>query len=265
MKIGIIGVGIVGNALKCGFEQLGHDLYIHDIKLSTSINNVLCTDIAFVCVPSPSLDDGKCDTSIIESVIKDLHMLNYTGIVAIKTTVVPGFTEQMSALYTTLTVCFVPEFLRERCAIDDFVNQHMLLAVGTTDINVYDTIVKAHGHYPKQTIQLTPTEAELLKYFNNVYAALRISFANIIYELSLKLNCDYTIIKNAYIMTGKAKDMYLDVNPELRGYSGTCLPKDTKALSVLLKQFDLHYGLIDSIHDDNEQFNKTVFPGMRHE
>lgn len=265
MKIGIIGVGIVGNALKYGFEQLGHEVRVHDIKLSTAIANVLDTEIAFICVPSPSTANGECDTTIIESVIDELNSYNYAGIVAIKTTVVPGFTESIIKHYNNLIVCFVPEFLRERCAIDDFINQHSLLAVGTHDSNVYNRIVQAHGYFPKQTAQLTPTEAELLKYFNNVYAALRISFANIMYEVSNKLNCDYTTIKNSYIMTGKAKDLYLDVNPQLRGYSGTCLPKDTKALSVLIKQLDLDYELIESIHNDNEKFDKTVFPGMRHE
>lgn len=265
MKIGIVGVGIVGSAIKHGFEQLGHAVSVHDIKLSTSINNVLDTDLTFICVPSPSSANGECNTAIIETVIEELSLLKYAGIVAIKTTVVPEFTERMSKKYCTLTLCFVPEFLRERCAIDDFINQHTLLAVGTHDINVYNKIVVAHGHYPKHTVQLTPTEAELLKYFNNVYAALRISFANIMYELSTKLACDYTTIKDAYIMTGKAKDLYLDVNPQLRGYSGTCLPKDTKALSILLRQLELHYELIESIHNDNEKFDKTVFPGMRNE
>lgn len=265
MKIGIIGVGVVGNALKYGFEQLGHTVSVHDIRLSTSINDVIDTEIAFICVPSPSTANGECDTTIIETVIQELNNCKYKGIVAIKTTVVPGFTEHMIKHYKKLTVCFVPEFLRERCAVDDFVNQHMLLAVGTDNTDVYNKIVEAHGQLPKQTTRLSPTEAELLKYFNNVYAALRISFANIMYELSSKLNCNYTTIKNAYIMTGKANDMYLDVNPQLRGYSGPCLPKDIKALSVLIKQLDLNYELIESIHNDNEKFDKTIFPGMRHD
>lgn len=265
MKLGIIGLGVVGNAVKCGLSALGHEIYTHDIKLNTSINIVENTKIVFVCVPSPSTDIGACDTSIIESVINELNELKYVGIIAIRSTVVPGFTERMSILYNNLTICFVPEFLRERCALDDFVNQHMLLAVGTNDINVYNTVVAVHGNYPKQSIRITPTEAEILKYFNNVYAALRISFANIMYDVATQLDCNYTTIKNAYIMTGKSTDIYLDANPQLRGYSGPCLPKDTKALSMFIKQMNLNYDLIDAIHNDNEKFNKTVFPGMRNE
>jgi len=57
--------------------------------------------------------------------------------------------------------------------------------------------------------------------------------------------------------------MYLDVNPNLRGYGGMCLPKDTQAIASLLKQLDLDFELINSVHTDNEKFKKTVFNGMR--
>ena len=131
---------------------------------------------------------------------------------------------------------------------------------------VYQKIVDAHGHYPKNVVRLSATEAEVLKYFNNVYAALRVTFANNFFEICEKLDCDYTAIKDAYIKTGKAVDMYLDASPELRGYSGMCLPKDTKAIINLLEDLNLnHLTLIKSIDEDNNQFRKTVFNGMRGE
>ena len=123
--------------------------------------------------------------------------------------------------------------------------------------------MKAHGRLPQNTKQLTPNEAEVLKYFNNVYAALRITFANVMYEICEKLDCDYTTIKNSYIKTGKATDMYLDVNSDLRGYGGMCLPKDTKGLANILTKLDLNYKLLESIDHDNDKFKKTVFSGMR--
>lgn len=263
MKLGIIGMGIVGSANYSGFSMLGHDLIMHDTKLNTTINEVLDTEIAFLCVPTPQADDGSCDTSIIESVIKELNLYNYKGIVAIRSTVVPGFTQRMIDTYRNLTICFVPEFLRERCAADDFINNHKLLVIGTHDIWVYRKLIKAHGNLPENTEHLTPNEAEVLKYYNNVYAALRVTFANVMYEICEKLDCDYTTIKNAYIKTGKATDMYLDVNSNLRGYGGMCLPKDTQALSVLLKKLNLDFELINSINRDNAKFEKTVFNGMR--
>lgn len=264
MKIGIVGLGAVGTANKHGFEYLGHDVKEHDVKLNTTIDNVLDTEITFLCVPTPQADDGSCDTSIIESVIKELDFCNYKGIVAIRSTVVPRFTQRMIDTYKNLTICFVPEFLRERCATDDFINNHKLLVIGTHDIWVYCKLVKAHGELPEHTEHLTPNEAEVLKYYNNVYAALRVTFANVMYEICEKLDCDYTTIKNAYVKTGKAIDMYLDVNPGLRGYGGMCLPKDTQAIAALLKELNLDYELIQSIDSDNAKFKKTVFNGMRY-
>jgi|TARA_B110000971_G_scaffold118484_1_gene121393 UDPglucose 6-dehydrogenase len=263
MKLGIIGAGTVGTANKLGFEHIGHKVVSHDIKLDTKITDIMDTDICFLCVPTPSTDDGDCNTSIIESVIDELASIEYKGIIAIRSTAVPGFTQSMIEKHKNLTIAFVPEFLRERCALDDFLNNHKLLAVGTHDIWVHRKMVECHGDLPQNIVHLTPNEAEVLKYYNNVYAAVRVTFANVMYEICEKLNCDYNTIKNAYIKTGKAIDMYLDVYPDLRGYGGACLPKDTKALAGLIKKLDLPFDLLDVVTEDNSKVKKTVFNGMR--
>jgi UDP-glucose 6-dehydrogenase len=61
MKIGVIGVGVVGTAIKKGFEDLGHEVKVHDIKFNTSIDDVLDTDILYLCLPTNSNEDGSCD------------------------------------------------------------------------------------------------------------------------------------------------------------------------------------------------------------
>jgi len=262
MKIGIVGMGVVGNANNTGFTLLGHELSFHDVKFDTSIDDVIDCEIVYLCLPTPTVDK-KCDTSIVESVINELDQLNYKGIIAIRSTVYPGFTESMCEKYQEQIICFVPEFLRERCAADDFINNHQLLAVGTNDPHVYNKIVESHGNLPKSIKQLSPTEAEILKYYNNSFAALRIVFANIIYELCEKLDCDYSKVKDSYVMTGKTNDLYLDVNKKLRGYGGQCLPKDVQALDSLLRELEIDFDLIKSINSDNEKLNTTVFNGMR--
>lgn len=263
MRIGIIGLGIVGKANRQGFQEAGHDIEIHDTRFGTKITNVIDTDIAFICVPTPQKEDNSCDTSIVESVLEELNNIYYKGIVAIKSSVIPMFTNRMSLIYKRLTIAFVPEFLRERCANTDFINNHELLAVGTYSKKVYNKIVKAHMPYPKNTVMLTPVEAELLKYYNNVFAALKIVFANNFYEICNKLDSNYSVIKDAYIKTGKAKDMYLDVNEDLRGYAGMCLPKDTNAIISLMKELGIDLDLIKSIDSDNQKFKKTVIGDMR--
>ena len=74
--------------------------------------------------------NGSCNTDIVESVILELINIKFRGIIAIRSTVEPGFTEKMINKYKN-KICFVPEFLRERIAYKDFIENHNLCLVGT--------------------------------------------------------------------------------------------------------------------------------------
>ncbi len=264
MIIGIAGLGVIGSACKYGFEKLGHKVKFHDPKyVESNFQDLLDTEIIYICVPTPSNPDGSCNTDIVRNVVDALICSNYKGIIAIKSTVEPGTTQSLIEQYYSDKICFVPEFLRERCAFTDFTENHEVLAVGTHSPEVYDLIVQSHGKYPKQFAQLSPTEAELLKYYSNVFNALRIIFANEMYEICKVLGADYTKIKDTFVMRGTAKDIYMDVNESFRGYGGVCLPKDTKALDALVKKYNLNLKLFETIDKENDKFITTVFEGMR--
>lgn len=263
MNIGIAGVGVIGSACKYGFEKLGHRISIHDPKFNTNVEEILNSEVIYICVPTPSKEDGSCDTSIVRSVVDELMRKNYQGIIAIKSTVEPGTTESLIQEYYNDKICFVPEFLRERCAFVDFTENHEVLAVGTKNDEVYDKVIESHGKYPKQYAKLAPTEAELLKYYSNVFNALRIIFANEMYEICKALGADYTKVKDTFVLRGTAKDIYMDVNESFRGYGGVCLPKDTKAIDALVKKLGLNLNLFETIDKENAKFITTVFSGMR--
>jgi len=265
MKIGIIGLGVVGSAIKYGFEKLGHDIVFHDIALNTSIKDVLDSEVCFLCVPSPSADDNSCDTSIVEDVVDKLLKEKYSGIICIKSTVVPGTTKNLRKKYKTDKICFVPEFLRERCASIDFVENHDVCIIGCTSDESYEIIKKAHGHLPRKVERLTPTEAELTKYFNNIYNATLITFANSFYEVCEATGANYTNVKNAIVMRDHIQDIYLDCNKNFRGFGGMCLPKDTKAIAFLCKNEEIDVEFFDSILKENSKYKVTVFKGMRKE
>ena len=112
MKIGIAGLGVVGSACKAGFEKCGYEVVIHDPKLFTQIHELIDTEIVYVCVPTPAKQDGTCDTSIVHEIIVELMRQNYDGIIAIKSTIPPGTTQQFIERYSDRIV-FVPEFLKE--------------------------------------------------------------------------------------------------------------------------------------------------------
>jgi UDPglucose 6-dehydrogenase len=267
MKIGIAGLGIVGSACKFGFEKLGHEVSFYDKKFKQGqkgcdIKELINTEIIFICVPTPRGNDGSCDISIVEEIIAKLKNINYKNIICIKSTVSPGTTKKLKEKYS-LELCFVPEFLRERCAITDFTENHDLCVIGTDAASAYEKIKQAHGKLPKKFVQLTSDEAEMVKYFNNSFNAARIVFANSFYEICKNKNINYTNVKNAAVNIHHIPDYYLDCNENFRGFAGMCLPKDVSELAVLEKQTRSNF--FKDLLEENDKYIKTVFEGMRKE
>ena len=194
--------------------------------------------------------------------IEELKSKDYQGIIAIKSTVLPGTTEDLIRK-TGLRICFVPEFLRERCAVTDFTEQHDVCIIGTEQADIYQIIKECHGSYPDQFVQLTPTESEFCKYFNNVYNAMLIIFANSFYEVCKKTNVNYTNVKNAITKRKHINSNYLECNDYFRGFGGMCLPKDTAAMAMLSREINVDF--FDNLIEENSKYKITVFKGMRKE
>ena len=287
MNIGICGYGLVGSAVGIGLADIGHTIYAYDTKFNDKcipdeyitdaeskkdvwplhtddFMDLLKCDVVFICVPTPANKDGSCDTSIVESCVMNLWGNNYKGIIAIKSTVTPGTTQRLIDLYKTHKICFVPEFLRERFAIQDFLEEQDLCVVGTDSDEVFNIVKECHGPLPKQIIKIKPTEAELVKYFNNIFNATLITLANSFYELCRIMKVDYSRIKQALVQRNHINDIYLDCNEWLRGFGGQCLPKDAKAIMKLCDDLKLHsIHFFANILQQNEKFLPTVFNGMR--
>ena len=104
-----------------------------------------------------------------------------------------------------------------------------------------------------------------MKYYLNLYAATRVTFANVFFEVCKKFGADYKQVKDAYVKTGRLGDMYLDVRDDLRGYGGMCLPKDTRAFKKLIEDLELDLDFFATVDKDNSKFTATVFDGMRGE
>ena len=265
MDIGIVGLGVVGTACKNGFEKIGHKVKYDDVKFYTNIEDVLDTEVCFVSVPTPSNEDGSCDISIVEEVVGQLNDLKYKGVLAIKSTVEPGTNKEFREKYKNLRLYFVPEFLRERCATEDFIYNHNILVIGAEDEDAFNTIKEAHGDLPVHTVKVNPLEAELVKYFSNNYKALRITFANSFYKLCQELGANYDVVKDAFLFHGVGEGHYLNVNKEFGGFGGTCLPKDTKGLAFLIEKLGLDLNIFKTVVEENDKFIVKVPEGMRKE
>ena len=255
MKIGLLGRGTVGKAVYEGLEYLGHNMSFFDPAYEGSkLEDVLDTDCVFICVPTDQAPNGDCDTSIVDKVVKQLAENNYSGLVSIKSTVVPGTTKRLQETYPNLRMSMVPEFLRAKSALADFVYNHDLLVVGCNTKEDADMIVEIHGSFPENIARVTPTEAEIIKYFNNVHHAMSVTFANITYDVCDKLDANYMNVYKAITKRDCINPAYLMANPNMRGYGGHCLPKDTSAWNNLIKELGLDFGLIQSVINDNEKF-----------
>ena len=256
MKIGIIGVGVVGTAIKKGFEDLGHSVSVHDIKLNTSIKDVIDTEIVYLCLPTNSNENGSCNTEALIWTVDALSDNDYKGIVAVKSTMIPGTFDKLKIMFDSSRLCHVPEFLREKHAYDDFTKNHNVLIIGSNNTECTETVKKCHGKYPKSVLELKPEEAEFVKYFSNVFKAVKVTFANSFGKICDKFNIDYSKVLLAYSLENVAETSYLKYSKEFKGFGGMCLPKDVKALASLADAENIDVNLFKFILQENKKFHE---------
>lgn len=253
LKIGIMGLGMVGGALKRYFESTNIQLFFYDKgKNEGSVQDANKADIVFICVPTPFQDNGGFDLSFVEDACS-----NITGqkIVVIKSTVVPGTTENLQRKYPQHKILFNPEFLTEATADQDTVFPNRQI-IGYTEKSqdVANNILKILPEAPFEKI-MPAKEAEMVKYFSNTWFATKVVFANQMYDLCQRTGINYEIVKEAAVADKMIGSSHLEIfHKGYRGYDGKCLPKDIRALIQFANKnnFDL------KLHKIVEEINNKL-------
>jgi UDPglucose 6-dehydrogenase len=257
MKIGITGLGWVGGTVRQWFEMSHHELYLYDkFKNIGSIEEVNKADIIFVAVPTPFVEGKGYDDSALWDVFSTIKS---GKIIVIKSTVMPGSTRVFQESYPESTVLFNPEFLRERTALEDFTrpDRQILGYARTVEPYVLEAVFSVLPAPTMYRAAMRSEEAELVKYFGNVFLASKVIFANQMFDICTRVGVDYDVVKEAASMDRRIGPSHLDVHDlGYRGYGGHCFPKDTRALLQFSKNSGVDTDFLESI----ERINKKLMP-----
>jgi UDPglucose 6-dehydrogenase len=233
MKIGIIGYGFVGKATE--LLDKGNCL-IYDVRpnigncsLETIVNEA---DIIFICVPTPMFKNGKCCTDIVKKVIDDIRSLKNDCLICVRSTVPIGFCEKMGGVY------FMPEFLTERNWADDFKKCNCWIFGGEDEHFkriIGDIIGRAYGKgvIDSNKIRFCPTGvAEGVKMFRNNILATKVAFCNEFYDYCKMRGIEYEKVRELAVLDNRigASHTLVPGLDGLRGFGGTCFPKDLESI-----------------------------------
>ena len=262
-RIGIIGQGFVGTAIKHGFDAKA-DLRIEtfdigkpDLSTKGSTKEVVeVCDIIFVCVPTPMKSNGECDVSIVESVLDEISKALTVGecIAVIKSTVIPGSTAKWNLKYrdSGLNVVFNPEFLVEASAKEDFLNQTRIILGGEPKYT--NSIAELYRRaFWCAIVQVDSTTAESVKYMTNTFLAVKVSFANEIYQVCQNLGINYEILKDLVCLDPRINHNHFQVpGPDGNtGFGGHCFPKDLIAFLNFAKSLGVNPSMLEATWEKN--------------
>jgi len=301
-NISVLGIGYVGLCTAVGFASKGYNVIAstHDAEKAAKINKgippfhepnlqnllektiqngylkcltnqtekaVLETDLTFNAVGTPSRPDGSIDLQFIETSSRDmgkaLHTKSSYHVVVIKSTVVPGTTQDLvkpilekeskKKCGPDFGLCMNPEFLRQGSAFEDTIHTDRVV-IGEYDKKSGDTLEGLYKEFYAEntppTIRTTLSTAELIKYASNSLLATKISFINTIANICEKIpGADVKTVAVAMGLDRRIGPLFLNAG---LGYGGSCFPKDVKALMAYSKNLGYPLKLLCAVEDVNK-------------
>jgi UDPglucose 6-dehydrogenase len=231
MRIGLIGLGFVGSAI--AWAHRGNELIVRDPKLkdSANITDFNKCDAIYICVPSPSTEDGHCDTSILESVLKELSTIKQIPLIS-KVTAPPSVYKRLQSEYLNLVHC--PEFLTAANATADYQNSEYFVLGGNRNYcEQAREVIRAGVPLVSEKFLITDIKtAALYKYMMNSYLAMKVTFMNDFKELADAHDIDFKAVTDLSVFDDRIGYTHLQVpGPDGKyGWGGACFPKDVAAI-----------------------------------
>ena len=227
-KVLICGFGNIGKHIKNEFANYKGEIDIYDpfIEQYSYIDDDFVYDIAFVCVPTEKLDDGRCDISCVEDVVSKRN----AKLFVIKSTIPVGTSQYLKDKYSNddKSIVFSPEYYGT--TIHSPISPNFLILGG--DREDCDKVADLY-HEIKDcdfTIRFTTYEtAELAKYMENCFLGLKVTFCAEFFEVAKRLGISYNDLREIFVSDERMGKSHTYINPEQPYYNSHCLNKDIPA------------------------------------
>lgn len=296
MKIAVIGLGYVGCVAAAKLSIAGHHVIGVDVnprkvqiintgsptviepgldelflrvnersKLSstTDLSAVIdSVEILYICVGTPQMADGDLDMNAIYQVVSEIaQLLRFDSdkkTIIIRSTVKPGTTHKIGEILEGKNVSVVmnPEFIREGKALDDW-DKPGLIVIGALDEFGGEVASNLYASLMVPVYFVKPVTAELIKYINNSWHALKVTFGNEIGRLSRTLGVDHEELMDIFLADEKLNISTCYLKPGMP-FGGSCLPKDLSALLALAKSQNVSVPVLDAVQLSNLKHLESI-------
>jgi GDP-mannose 6-dehydrogenase len=232
---------------------------------------VRASDLALVCVGTPSQANGDLDMTFLERVCNDIGTAlrgdDRYFVVVIRSTLLPGTTRSLiipvlerasgRQVGRDLGVCVNPEFLREGSAVADFFDPPKVI-IGASDDRACELARQVAEQEPAPVVETDIEIAETTKYVDNAWHALKVAFANEVGTFAKHHDVDAHRVMDIFCLDDKLNlsAKYLKPGP---AFGGSCLPKDVRALNYRARRLDLDLPLLGAILPSNQQHLERVY------
>ncbi len=262
MKIGIIGKGFVGSAVQFAFSPntgCDADVKIYDKDPKKSLHSleevVNNSDFIFLSVPTPMNENGSVNLDVVEDALNDINKVQRgDSIILLRSTMVPGSSSKFQNQFPKLNIVFNPEFLTERSANFDFINQSRFILGGQKEnVQKCSKLFRWRFGNSVPIIETNYETAEIIKYMNNCFLATKVSFMNEMKLVSDKCGADWDMAVEGFIRDGRIGHSHIDVpGPDGKfGFGGSCFPKDVQAMINYGKSIDVILNTLEGAWQTN--------------